>query len=386
MNECIEKLGLEGGELEKTDQSRSCAGAYGDGDSDGEASASRGTEPAAMVSHPLDTFERVDSTSARDYNNYFQQVDQIYSNYTNTFEYYKFLILKLLKIEGLKLLPLFELAGLQPSHNEIYLGLRHDIDADPLTGLDCARFLTSNRICGSFYLLHTSPYYGDFYGPHFLRNPNLKDWIAAFVTAGSELGVHNDCLHIFEKHNLNGAQALVTEIAWLRAVGANIRGTVAHNSGPIYGAENFEIFSHLKLWSRPLLTNNGKHIPLGCLSANELHLDYEGTFSVPKREIDRALASHFFANPSISDVRSPTWMGAYLLDNPACDSKIDFQFWLVNNNCWVIAGRYEDRRIFEFGVPISKMLSVLVELPKGSKSIMVLHPEYFRDIGRPNGF
>ncbi len=320
------------------------------------------------------------TVSGRDMNNYFGQVATCYATLTNPFEYYRRLIESLLNERGVKLLPLCELLS-SPAEGKRVIGLRHDVDADPITALRCARHLARVGVGGSFYLLHTAPYYGDFYGEYFIRNPQLAEWVLGFLIAGCELGIHNDCLRIYMDRGMNGAEALKQELIWLRGMGAHIRGTVAHNSGPIYGAENSEIFSGRVLWHRTVKTKGGKSVPLGCITERDVRLTYEGSFAKKKDGINETEARKFFSNSKDVDVRSETWMKRYLLENPCLDWETDYQFWLVGRDTWVVAGKYGGDALFAWNVGINRVLEIVRGLPEGSRSIMIVHPEYVRGDG-----
>ena len=59
---------------------------------------------------------------------------------------------------------------------------------------------------------------------------------------GHEVALHTDALSVYQRHGVDGAAALVSELGWLRENGIEVRGTVAHGSRSAFGAENFEIF------------------------------------------------------------------------------------------------------------------------------------------------
>jgi hypothetical protein len=311
------------------------------------------------------------------YTNHFDQAAEIYNKYANPFWYYEWIVDELLKIDHSSVVPLFELMSADANNKRI-IGLRHDIDMDPETGLRCARYLAMKGLCGSFYLLHTNPYYGVFYGDYFVRNPQLVEWVKRFIVSGCELGLHNDCLRIYKDYNQDGAEVLKQELEWLRSLGAVIRGTVSHNSGPVYGAENYEIFSGHKLWDREVLTADMKAIPLGSLSEETLGLSYEGTFSRPKPCINEEQAKQFFSDQSSCDVHSKEWMKTFLLNNPTCDYMIDFQFWLLGKDKWIISGIHGGYSTFEWNVDLTHVLETMRILPTGSRSVLVIHPEYVR--------
>ena len=124
--------------------------------------------------------------------------------------------------------------------DKVSVGLRHDVDADVCTGVRAAKELKRRGLEGTFFLLHTSYYYGYFDQGVFRRQPALEEILDEYVITGSEVGLHNDALGIYLDHGIDGRMALETELAW---IGKRFRvlGTTAHNSANLYGAENFEI-------------------------------------------------------------------------------------------------------------------------------------------------
>jgi len=305
------------------------------------------------------------------------QVAENYAGRTNPFAYYERLLDGLLDTENLTILPLCEMTEGSPAGTRVF-GLRHDVDADPEMALRAARALARRGMAGSFYLLHTAPYYGEFHGEVFVRNPLLPEWVRALIVAGCEIGLHNDALGVYQTHGRDGIAALRTEIAWLRSLGAVIRGTVAHNSAPAYGAENYEIFRGRGLWRREVPGPGGRPLPLGAVSEKRLGLAYEGTFAVPREDLDPAAAAAFCADAAAANVRSRGWMQRYLLDNPYCRWDVDVQFWLVGPDVWVIAGRVGRQTLWEWEVPLARVLERVAGLPKGTRSVMLLHPVYVR--------
>jgi hypothetical protein len=312
-----------------------------------------------------------------DMDGYFAQLSENYLPHTNPFRYYEQFVEMIASNPQTTIRPLLELFAPGDGRQRI-VGLRHDIDADPATAVRCARYLASRGICGSFYVLHTALYYGQFKHELFVRNPQVRDWIRGLIAAGCEIGVHNDALKVYLDWGKDGARALETEIAWLRSLGARVRGTVAHNSGPVYRAENFEIFSGRALWNRPLEDRHGRPLPLGGLVESDLGLAYEGTFATRKSRFDRGAAERFFNDKEAATVRSEAWMRSYLLENPALDWAIDCQFWLVGKDSWVAAGRFANETLFEWQVGLDRVGQLVARLPAGSRTVFVVHPEYVR--------
>lgn len=313
----------------------------------------------------------------RNMENYFGQVDSMCIPLTNPFCYYEALIGGLQSVPSINLATVADFAECQDA-DRLHVCLRHDVDADPITALRAARHLARVGANGSFYLLHTSPYYADLVEGIVVRNAELVHWIRGLIVAGCEIGLHNDALSVEARWGLDGVAALRDELAWLRSQGAVIRGTVAHNSGPVFGAENYEVFAGRVLWRRKVVCGNGRRLPLGKVAEASLGLSYEGTFAAPKPKPDKSAAKAFFSDLAAADIRSEQWMRTYLLNNPACDWKVDVQCWLLAKDMWVVAGRYGSAEVFEWNIGLEDLLNIVKELPLGTKAMMVVHPEYVR--------
>lgn len=256
--------------------------------------------------------------------------------------------------------------------------MRHDIDADPITAVRCSRALARRGLSGSFYFLHTAPYYGDFYNNIFIRNPELVKWVKQIVVAGSEIGLHNDAIGIINDHRVNGVIHLINEINWFRSIGTNIYGTVAHNNFLVTGAENYEIFEERVLYSRGFLAGVRKGV--ATTSFKSLGLLYEGTFALSKKKINKREILEYqkldYRNNNMAD---ENWTYKYFFENPVNDWSCDGQIWLVGTNLWIVA--YTDdlgEKYFMFKVPLSEVMIFLKNNVKiGSRLLLVLHPEYF---------
>lgn len=305
---------------------------------------------------------------------YFRQVETNYTAYTNPFHHYEQL-LGLLERDGrVSLVPCYELGRARASG--VSVALRHDIDADPVTAVRMARRLARDGICGTFYLLHTAIYYGRFFGTLFLRHRELRPWVDQFLVAGCELGLHNDALGAHQHLGVDGPAAMVQEIEWLRSLGATVRGTAGHNSAPVFGAENTEVFSSRVLWSTQEYPRSA--LPLGVVDEAALGLEYEGTFARPRRSPNEAAANAFAADRASADIRSPVWMKTYLTDNPCLTWGVDMQIWVVGTGHWVAGGRIHGEAYFRDRLTLEDIPSVLSDMPAASRCLFVLHPEYFR--------
>lgn len=314
---------------------------------------------------------------APDLDAFLEQVEVNYREITNDFQAYVALIDRLAGMPGVRLLPVYEFAG---AHDDdaLLVGLRHDIDADPVNAIRMARHLARVGVCGSFYLLHTALYYGRFEDNLFIRSPEISRWIKAMIVAGCEIGLHNDALGVSQRRGLDGPLALEREIAFLRSLGAVIRGTVGHNSLPVYGAENAEVFVGRKLWKRSDSFQSDLGDCLERLDEAALGLSYEGTFARPLADCDIARAEAFAADLQSASVRSEAWMRRYLLENPSLEWTVDVQVWVIGRDEWVVAGHVAGGPVWHWRVSQESMLDALSTLPRGVRCLLVLHPEYFR--------
>ena len=258
------------------------------------------------------------------------------------------------------------------------MSLRYDIDADPYTALRMARYNARFGVCGSFYLLHTAYYYGTMSEGVFMRNPLLKEWLLGFVVAGCEIGLHVDAFSLYINFNVDGASAVCEELRWLRAQGAKVFGTVAHNSFPAYGAESFEIFKGRTIWNRRSFEKEGIEIPLGILDGKKIGLDYEGNYARPSvsnspEEIDKWLNS-----TGANAAQSEEWVRTYLFENPYCQWGPDVIVWPTNGEKWCMAAKPPDSTpFFKWNISVTEVLSDLGCLPRGTRTSVVIHPIYF---------
>jgi len=206
----------------------------------------------------------------------------------------------------------------------------------------------------------------------------MEELVYRFIMTGCELGLHNDAYGVYMMHKSDGVERVKRELMWLRSLGAVIRGTVAHNSAPVYGAENYEIFSERVLWHREVRSPKGSILPLGKLSEKNLDLSYEGVFAAPKKNLILEDALKFVMNRADADIRSETWMRRYLINNPCCDWSVDYQFWLIGRDRWVAAGKYNGEELFEWKINLKRVLHLIQTLPINTRSVLLIHPDYFK--------
>lgn len=298
---------------------------------------------------------------------------------SNGFSYYQRLI------EGLARHPRLTVRDFRrlnepPPPEQSAVFLRHDIDVDPFSAVHLAEALADIGISGSFYVLHTAAYYGRFSegGDRFLRYRHIPDLLRPIQDRfGCDLGLHVDALDIYLNHGMNGGQAVTAELAWLREQGIAIRSTSAHNSAPIYGAENFEIFKGRAIFDRTEFESGGRRIPLQVLDEAELGLRYEAN------DADVAVTQAGPALESYLSMRSPdpnrdeAWMRQYLLDNPHCRWGADYNLWLFGTDRWALAGRTDRDPCYHWDVGIEDLWSFLDNIAPGARIVCHLHPLYF---------
>jgi hypothetical protein len=194
--------------------------------------------------------------------------------------YYEDLLKKLLSVPNLRFETIRDSLASPPTGADIICTVRHDVDGDLIAARLEAELENSLGISTSYYLLHTAPYYSIQRGDVLFRNEvSAKDYL--FIQSlGHELALHTDGMTLYQSHNIDGAAAIRDELAWLRSVGCDIRGTTAHNSFGVYGCNNYSVFKNRPLgMSTPAgpkgVLHNGKWAPLQILDEAELGLEYE---------------------------------------------------------------------------------------------------------------
>jgi hypothetical protein len=295
--------------------------------------------------------------------------------WSDPFAAYEQLVAGLRDLPACHFVPVRELMS-APADGRTVVGLRYDVDADPDTAVRLARYNARYSLCGSFYLLHTAYYYGIFLDGVWCRNaPMIRDWVRALVLAGAEVGLHLDPLYVYVEHGMNGAEAVRTESAYLRAAGARVDGAVAHNSISVYGAENFEVFRGKTVWQRRRIPVKGdRWVPLGGLDPARCGIAYEGNYSSPVSRQPTAAARAWLDTPLKPEAANTgDWMRAYLFDNPCYRRAYDVSVWHHGGAAWTVAGRVPDP-VWKWKVSQTDMLATLRALRPGLRISMVMHP------------
>ncbi len=290
----------------------------------------------------------------------------------NPFSLFERLIEGLRARPQLQVVPLGDFASM-PNNRGVRVALRFDLDDDPATGLRAARHLARFGLPGQFFVLHTSKYYVRVVDGVRYRNPELVDLVRGFLVAGAELGLHVDALALYQQ-GIDGAEAVKTEIAWLRSLGAEVPSVCAHNAACSYGAENFEVFRELAAGGRRSVKWNGERLPLQVLDMDELGLRYEANLPLPRAKVP-AQTGVFFEPPPDA-VRDPEWLRAYLIEHPVFERGYEVSVWLLGADQWAIARHGEDGAL-EWPVDLDRVFEFLTDLDGARDVVFVLHPEYF---------
>jgi hypothetical protein len=299
---------------------------------------------------------------------------------TNSFGYYRDIVECLAGLKRHVIRPLRDFAVPVPA-GYVLIGLRHDMDTEPYSSLDVARELHAAGLMGSFYVLHTAEYYGQWIDGVFRRTEEIAPMLRQIQDDyRCEVGLHNDGLWVYQNSGVDGSQAVADELAWLRREGLHIVGTAAHNSAPVYGAENFELFRGRSGRSSCTLVG-GRQVSLQTLDEEALGLTYEA--NAPEIEPDgHSRLDEWLRMTAADPVRDPTWMRHYLVDHPLCRWGSDFNVWLIGRDRWVIGGHRCRRPVFLWDVAFDQVAHFLNGAPDGCRVVLHVHPLYI-DLEHP---
>ena len=156
-----------------------------------------------------------------------------------------------------------------------------------------------------------------------------------------------------------------------------IYGTCAHNSAPVYAAENFEIFKGRAAWNRFVGFKNNIQFPLQILDETELGLTYEANYAITKINKPSRKAMQFMSIlPQGDVVRNKKWFKTYKLSNPIFEYTIDIELWLLGIDYWVIINRSSKIKKIKFGADLKEITRLLNSLHSGLRIVINIHPLY----------
>lgn len=257
--------------------------------------------------------------------------------------------------------------------NKINVYLRHDIDCNFYGALNMMDILKELNVYGSFFLLHTSLYYGSFERKKFIRNTNLIDELKDHINKYINIGLHIDPLGIYINENINGSEAINTELNWLNKNGIDCKSVVSHNAAYTYGAENFEIIK--KLTTRDNYNYKDKIIPLGDICIGKLT---DVNYPILKKfndedELNKSIK--YFA--LVDQMRNIEYLTEYFLNNKIFKHGYSINIWTVGRDLWVYANN--KKNICSL-VTMKDLMLILDALDDFDSDIVFnIHPFYFDD-------
>lgn len=164
------------------------------------------------------------------------------------------------------------------------IGLRHDVDAGHAlaTAVRIAEWEADRGYRSTFFVLHTSPYWGA---------PGFEDSLDRIASFGHEIGIHTNALAESLRTGRDPDVILEEAIDTLRNMGFPVRGAVGHgdpfcnrNAGP--GELWFANDEHFDVCRRPdygepdrVITRGNKSLKLSPRPLSDFGLEYEALWS-----------------------------------------------------------------------------------------------------------
>lgn len=253
----------------------------------------------------------------------------------------------------------------------ITVGIRHDIDYDIVTASRLAKIEHALGLQGSYYVLHTAPYYGYFKDGKYYRSKRCIDTLVEIQSMGHEIGLHNDCLYPLTRYGIAVEETLRSELSSLRSQGLNICGTASHGSYHTYGASNYEIFSGMSIEGRQhFIDKNGKEHRIGYLSMKDFSLEYEANYILKSGIISAEEWNRISFPFKCPSERTDFFIRGY-----------DAQYGIFGKNSWFAQ---DIKKVKATGnlLPISSLTTqeVITKIkthPPGDRIVLDSHPVYF---------
>ena len=277
---------------------------------------------------------------------------------------YRFLLQSLKKNPRVRFVPLKSYRDFLPKNREIVIGLRHDVDGDLPMARRCADVESSLCIPGTYFMLFTAPYYGnyDYDKETFYRNSDVQDILGEIQNSGSEIGVHNDQWHVLLNWNIDPATFLHNELEFLRNNGLSIQGTAGHCSLYTYdGVSNIEFFHGQTINNRQWASSGSTLVPVGRYKLSEFGLTYDAGFIFQVCINDRDI--------SVGEIHTDP---AGTVEFPHGD--FTARFVLIKNEWYMYS--YPER--FDI-IQTSEIVKYIENYPTSAKFIIDSHPEHFFD-------
>lgn len=124
--------------------------------------------------------------------------------------------------------PLREFAA--APRDRVVVGLRHDVDERLRGGLDMAAVEHRFGLRSTYFILHTTRYYGRVGWRRATHRQSLIPRLRRLQELGHEVGWHNDLVTLQCVYDIEPREYLAAELNWLRGHGVDVRGSAAHGS------------------------------------------------------------------------------------------------------------------------------------------------------------
>lgn len=129
--------------------------------------------------------------------------------------------------------------------SKILVGLRHDIDANPFKAMEMAALEESRGFSSTYYVLHSTSYYGRSTEKGFVRNKAMSPVYQTIFNRGHEIGIHNDLIQLIVFYNIDPIAFITDEIEYYTQLGIPVWGTSAHGGRLVLqnNLNNYYVFS-----------------------------------------------------------------------------------------------------------------------------------------------
>lgn len=151
------------------------------------------------------------------------------------------------------------------SNDKVIISLRYDIDDDINAAIKFAYREKKYGIRSTYYILHSSGYYGITKLNYFKRNDKIIRYLQKIQNDfGQEIGWHNDLVTLQIVYNIDSRKYLKDELGWLRANGINVYGAVAHGREYCYQYHYLNSY----FWNHTIGASQGffynwEYVPIG---------------------------------------------------------------------------------------------------------------------------
>ena len=184
--------------------------------------------------------------------------------------------------------------------------IQHDVDINIVSAIRMAEVEQEMGVKSTYYILHNALYYC-FWGRDQAYRHNAMASVYRYIQdLGHEIGIHIDPLDILQGRNMDGLQAMKTELKWLRDNGLDVVSMASHNSWKAYGANNWEVFQgrneREEVQGFKLGTVDEKALGLECDAYDVLRKLSDVTFIVPVWDSGYRVTDDYYRDKKRSDL------------------------------------------------------------------------------------